>query len=124
MNILNIDLRQKYTRPDLFPIDVDIRSMDENSTSRINIFQSVLNKDYDSVKEYSDKKNIETNVFRQTPLMLACLCRDYICCCILMNEAGQVDLLDKCAMDYANLRKQDEVSVKITELLSKFENII
>ena len=127
-DINNFSFYKKYTKPNLSLIDIDIDNIDskqdfikniKHDDIKCSVYLMILNHEYEKLKKYSESSYIQTNLNRQTPLMLACKIGDIKAVKILLNEVGNISLNHKTAIDYAYENGDKE----IINLLSQYENI-
>ena len=127
-DINNFSFYKKYTKPNLSLIDIDINNIDskqdfikniKHDDIKCSVYLMILNHEYEKLKKYSESSYIQTNLNRQTPLMLACKIGDIKAVKILLNEVGNISLNHKTAIDYAYENGDKE----IINLLSQYENI-
>lgn len=127
-DINNFSFYKKYTKPNLSLIDIDIDDIDskqdfikniKHDDIKCSVYLMILNHEYEKLKKYSESSYIQTNLNRQTPLMLACKIGDIKAVKILLNEVGNISLNHKTAIDYAYENGDKE----IINLLSRYENI-
>lgn len=127
-DINNFSFYKKYTKPNLSLIDIDIDNIDskqdfikniKHDDIKCSVYLMILNHEYEKLKKYSESSYIQTNLNRQTPLMLACKIGDIKAVKILLNEVGNISLNHKTAIDYAYENGDKE----IINLLSRYENI-
>lgn len=119
-NINNFSFFENYDKPELSTIDIDIELDDSkisNDKIKCDVYNMILQKDYETLKEYAKSSYIQTNTKRQTPLMLACKIGDPIAVKILLNEAGNISLNHKTAFDYA----VENGNSKIINMLKPYE---
>lgn len=127
-DINNFSFYKKYTKPNLSLIDIDIDNINskqdfikniKHDDIKCSVYLMILNHEYEKLKKYSESSYIQTNLNRQTPLMLACKIGDIKAVKILLNEVGNISLNHKTAIDYAYENGDKE----IINLLSQYENI-
>lgn len=121
-NINNFSFYKKYSKPNLTPIDINIDNVDnKNNIDNIkcSVYKLILNHDYEKLKKYSESTYIQTNLNRQTPLMLACKLGDIRAVKILLNEVGNISLDHKTAIDYA----YENGNKEIINLISQYEKV-
>lgn len=119
IDLYKLHINKIFQKPILSSIDIDINNeiLDYNSIM-LPIFKAIYNDDIKTVMEYSEKEYIESNLKRQTPLMLAAKLNNYKMVKILLNESCLVDEDRMSALKFAI---KYEASSEIIDLLSQRE---
>lgn len=119
IDLYKLHINKIFQKPILSSIDIDINNeiLDYNSIM-LPIFKAIYNDDIETVMEYSEKEYIESNLKRQTPLMLAAKLNNYKMVKILLNESCLVDEDRMSALKFAI---KYEASSEIIDLLSQRE---
>lgn len=119
IDLYKLHINKIFKKPILSSIDIDINNeiLDYNSIM-LPIFKAIYNDDIKTVMEYSEKEYIESNLKRQTPLMLAAKLNNYKMVKILLNESCLVDEDRMSALKFAI---KYEASSEIIDLLSQRE---
>ena len=92
-NIEKFSTKLNYSKPNLFPIDIDFRGFIDHNDSRTNLrtYKMILEKNYQGLIEF---ENYESNYNWQTGLMFAAYLGDFEAVKALIKEVGVVDEFD------------------------------
>jgi hypothetical protein len=119
IDLYKLQLNSVFQKPLLSPVDIDINNDFEYTDGiLLPIFKAVCNNDTNTVKSYSTSNYIETNLKRQTPLMLATKLNNVNMVKLLLNECCQIDEDNMSALNYSI--KYNSCS-EIYDMLSKYE---
>lgn len=119
LDLYKLHLNKIFQKPVLSLIDIDINNdIVDYNTIMLPIFKAIYDDDINKVKEYAEKEYIESNLKRQTPLMLAAKLNNYKMVKILLNESCLVDEDQMCALKFAI---KYNASSEIIDLLSQRE---
>lgn len=101
-NIEKFSTKLTYSKPKLFPIDIDFRGFKDHNDSRTNIksYKMILDKNYQDLNDY---ENYEYNYNWQTGLMFAAYLGDFEAVKSLIKEVGVLDQFNNSALDYARI---------------------
>jgi hypothetical protein len=115
-NIEKFSTKLNYSKPELFPIDIDFRGFLDHNDSRTNLktYKMILEKNYQGLDEF---ESYESNYNWQTGLMFAAYLGDFEAVKALIKEVGVIDEFDNSALDYARIGGNQDC----IDLLSEFE---
>lgn len=115
-NIEKFSTANTYTKPELYPLDLDFRKFHtlEDKRTHMKSFKLIMDKDYESLKTYVD---FENNFNWQNGIMFAAFLGDLQAVKLLIKEVGELDSFNMSALDYAKLSGNQE----LIQYLSEYE---
>ena len=102
LDLYKLHINKIFKKPNLSLIDIDINNeILDHESIMLPIFRAIYNDDFEKVKEYAEREYVESNLKRQTPLMLAAKLNNYKMVKLLLNESCLVDENQMSALKYA-----------------------
>lgn len=105
----------KYSKPVLYPLDIDFRGFETFEDKRTNMrsFQLILDKNYEELSKYNEYEN---NFNWQNGLMFAAYLGDIEAVKCLLHEGGEVDSFELSALDYAKISNNQDIIQLLLEI--------